>query len=177
MDVSNAPARTKPRKGAVLSGLLPPESLHDKEKKMQGFRWTELVWQRADGKRVRDKLVMTIYFIVKDTPEAKSKCVTDFLKEVKWKTRIKRTSLGNCISKRYEDTDKIDFVIGVSGDSLQERMAIAAHEAHHLAVDFWRGRKLHKNSSVNREEHMARLVESVVREYYRLCESQSPIKS
>jgi hypothetical protein len=138
---------------------------------MMEIKWVELAWTKGMGTPLDNSPTMLkVFFISKDTQEAKHKVLKDYLKNEGWETKATVSHLGNCISRRKDGTTQ--FIIAVSGDSLQERMAIAAHEAYHLTEDFWAGRQIPRKSDVNREEHKARLLEVVVREYYRLCEAE-----
>lgn len=56
-------------------------------------------------------------------------------------------------------------LICVSGRSRLRRIQIAAHEAMHLALDFWRRRRIPKDSEHSREELACRLMDSLLRFY------------
>ena len=139
---------------------------------MDGYKYVDLVWTDGLGKELGRELSVRLHFISEPSIPPMYGKVTTFLKDLGWqKVRRARKEGGHCIC-RGSGNDQT-FLVAVSGDSLQERLAIAAHEAYHLTEFFWEGRRIPRNSSISREEHKARLVETVMREYYRLCESGS----
>lgn len=71
-----------------------------------------------------------------------------------------------------DDPKVIPFqLLCVSGSTRTRRVQVAAHEAMHLALNFWRRRRLPKGTEYSREEHACRLMDSLLEFYIRNFES------
>ena len=85
-----------------------------------------------------------------------------------WKGTIKKNWLGCCVEV---GTEGDLYLIGVSGETILERLGVFSHEALHLVEDHYKGRRLpggkHK---YDREELKCRMLETLVKAYAKYFE-------